>query len=148
MAGSSDPGSAIHIGSDVALVGGQERSSRVDAHPHPNGGGGEGRLCVDCGGECTGRRRKGDEERVALGVHFHPALGGKRLTDDPPMLSERSGIILGSQSAKQTRRTLDVGEQKGHSATRQVLRHRSESHYAGRVARRVIAELLGDKFDD
>ena len=122
VAGRCDPGSAMDVDADVALVG-EERRPRVqtDAHTHR-----AGRECLGQlggGSEGSGRRRERDEERVALGIDLHSIVTGTCLADDLPVCGECLGIGLCSQLVQELRRPLDVGEEEGDSAGRKLLMH-------------------------
>jgi hypothetical protein len=68
----------------------------------------------------AGRSREGDEEGIALRVDLHALIGRERLTQDEAMLGQRPRVLLGAQFAQQLGRTLDVGEEKGDGARRQL----------------------------
>src|SRR5438270_1864548 len=72
-----------------------------------------GARCRSCL-ERSRRRRKRDEERVALRVHLDPTVRRDLFSYDPPMFSERIGIGFLAELAQQPSRSLDVGEQKRH----------------------------------
>ena len=65
------------------------------------------------------RARKRDEERVALGVHLATAVGGDGRSHDLLVLRLQPGV-RGAQPREQLRRALDVGEQEGDGAGREL----------------------------
>src|SRR4249919_714651 len=84
-AGSSDPGGAVDVASDVALVG-KERRARVDPGADLDQPRGE-RLCEGGGGsERAGSGREGEEEGVSLRVDLDPPLRCAGLADHTPVL--------------------------------------------------------------
>jgi hypothetical protein len=93
----------------------QQRRPGVNAHPHREP---EPVLRVAGSGKRARRRRKHDEERVALRVDLDTVLLLVRLAHDPAVLVERSGIPLSAELVQQPRRALDVGEEKGDGAAR------------------------------
>ena len=70
-------------------------------------------MCVDSGGERVGRAGETDEERVALSIDFVPVVGRECRPQDSLLLGQDGGITL-AQALYQSRRSLDVGEEKGH----------------------------------
>jgi hypothetical protein len=75
------------------------------------------------GGECPGRGRKCDEERVALRVDLDAAVLGGGIADDAAMRSERLRVSLGPELVQQPRRPLDVGEEERHGARWEIRSH-------------------------
>ena len=65
-----------------------------------------------CGVERAGRRRKREEERIALRVHLDAVRGRARVPDHATVLGQRLRVPLGAELVQQTRRALDVGEQE------------------------------------
>lgn len=47
--------------------------------------------------ERAGRGGEGEEERVPLRVHLGPTALRARFADDPPVLGQRRGVILGAE---------------------------------------------------
>jgi hypothetical protein len=122
MAGRRDPGTAVDIDAHITFVR-EERRPRVQTDAHPD------RARLQClgqfggGGERSGRRRKRDEERIALGIDLHAIVTGTRLSDDLPVCGKRLGVGLRSQLVQELRRPLDVGEEKRDSAGGKLLMH-------------------------
>ena len=75
------------------------------------------------GGERSRRGREREEEGVTLRVDLDPALRGTGLADDAAVLGERIGVALGAERVQQPRRALDVGEEEGDGAGREVVSH-------------------------
>ncbi len=73
---------------------------------------GGARHCVLGTGEC-------DEERIALRVYFDAAVPFECLAQQPPVLGERVGIVV-TELVEQARRPLDIREEEGDGAARQV----------------------------
>ena len=69
------------------------------------------------------RRREGEEEGVALRIDLDAALGGACLTDHSAVLGERLCVALGAELVQQPRRALDVREEEGDGAGREVVSH-------------------------
>ena len=122
MAGGGDPGRAVDVAADVALLG-EERRAGVHADRAP--GSGPDASARRCGGcrERGGRGREGEEEGVALRVDLDPALGGARVADHAAVLGERLRVGLGAELVQELRRALDVGEEEGDGAGRKVVAH-------------------------
>ena len=76
-----------------------------------------------CRRERPWRGREGEEEGVALRVDLDAALGGAGLPDHAPVLGERLRVPLGAELVQQPRRALDVGEEEGDGAGREVVSH-------------------------
>ncbi len=114
-----DAGGTVHVHPHVAGLG-QQRLARVD--PHPNS---ESCLFERLLGRCRCRNRVGgslerDEERVALSVHLDAPARLERRPHQAVMLGEQLGVPV-AQLVKQPRRALDVREEKGDGAGRQLL---------------------------
>ena len=122
MARGCDTGREVHVVSHVALVG-DERGARVQADAQADRAGFE---CIrdrlgGTRGSLSGWER--NEEGVSLRVYFDAALGSARLADDPAMLGERVRICLCTELAQKPRRSLNVREEKGDGAGREVGSH-------------------------
>ena len=115
----------MHAEADVALAT-NRRLAGVNAHPYP-----KLRVIrprVLCQPVLAGDRRrhgvlrpsKGDEEGVALGVDFVPVVLGEHLSEDPLVIRERIPVALTSKALEQLRRTLNVREEEGDGANRQL----------------------------
>ena len=89
----------------------------MNAHPHRQL---EPLLRLARGAERAGGGREGDEERVALRVDLDAAVPLERVAQDTPMLGERSRVVIRAELVQEARRPLDVREEKGDGAGRQV----------------------------
>ena len=122
MADRRDTRGAVDVVSDVPLVG-DERRSGVEADADVDRAGrqrlGERSGCR----EGAGRRRKSEEEGISLCVDLDATLGRARLPDDPAVLGERLGVRLGAERVQELRRALDVGEEEGDGAGREIVSH-------------------------
>ena len=67
--------------------------------------------------------REGDEERIALSVDFHPAVGAASGAEDAPMLGQGRRIANRAQLVEEPGRAFDIREQKRDGSRRQVARH-------------------------
>jgi hypothetical protein len=107
----------MHVEADVAAAE-DRRLSRVDAHAHADGELVERALSLG-GGEhgivCTVERV---EERVALRVDFVPCA--KRFAQPAAVLLERLSEGVGAELGQQARGLLDVREEEGDGAARQL----------------------------
>ena len=125
VAGGSDARGAVDVVSHIALVGQKRRSvcrpTRTCILP------GRERIHEGGGGHERSRRgREREEEGVTLRIDLHPALVGAGLADDAAVLGERIGVPLGAEGVQELGRALDVGEEEGDSAGRQVVSHRAD----------------------
>jgi hypothetical protein len=66
------------------------------------------------------RTSEGDEERVALRVDLVATVLGKGFPQDPLVICERLAVALSSTLLDQLCRALDVGEEEGDGADRQL----------------------------
>ena len=117
-----DPRGAMHVPADVALFG-QKRCPGVQADPHldrPRGQLAGKRLG---GRQRTRCRREGEEERIPLRVDLDAALRATCLANDAPVLGESIGVRLRAELVQQLRRSLDVGEEEGDGAGREIGSH-------------------------
>jgi hypothetical protein len=112
---SGDASGAMDVAADVALVG-EERRPRVQADAHRDGAGGERLIERRSRLKRARSGREGEEERVSLGVHLDPALGGARLPNDTPVLGESGRVGLRAERVQQAGRALDVREEEGDRA--------------------------------
>jgi hypothetical protein len=64
-----------------------------------------------------------EEEGVPLRVYFDAAGGSARLADDPPMVGECVCIGICAELVQELRRSLNVGEEKGDGAGREIGSH-------------------------
>ena len=76
------------------------------------------------GGDRTGSGRERDEERVALRVDLDAVVRGERGPKDAPVLCERLGVPVGAERVQQAGRALDVREEEGDRAARELCAHR------------------------
>ena len=63
------------------------------------------------------------EEGVPLRVYFDAALGGARLANNAAMLGERVRICLRAKLVQKARRSLNVREEEGDGACREIGSH-------------------------
>src|SRR6266487_2073445 len=117
--GGSDACRAMDVRADVALLREQRRAG-VETHPDRQL---ELRLCGAGGVKGSGRSRERNQERVALRVHLDAAASPGRLTQNAAVLRERIRIVLRAELLQEPRRPLDVGEEKGDRARREVCSH-------------------------
>ncbi len=103
----------------------------MDAHPHPDRSFAECALSVGGSPHGAGRRLEGDEERVALGVHFDSALTGEGLAERPPVIRQGLRVRLRAEVVQQLRRALDVGEEEGDGAGGEINSHRQHDARGG-----------------
>ncbi len=66
-------------------------------------------------------RREGEEERIALRVDLDPLMSRAGFADQAPVLGERLGVPLGAELVQKLSRALDVREEKGDGAAREVV---------------------------
>jgi hypothetical protein len=90
----------------------------MDAHPNPDGAGLERPLRLRRCGDGSGRPWEGDEERVALRIHFDAVVPYKSLAQQAPVLGKELGIAV-PVLLKEPRRPFDVGEEERDRAGRQ-----------------------------
>ena len=75
---------------------------------------------------CSRGSRSGwerNEEGVPLRVYLDAARGSARLAYDPAMLGESVRVCLCAELTQEARRSLNVGEEKGDGAGRQIGSH-------------------------
>ena len=124
MGGSADPGRDHDVHPDVALV--AERGlARVDADPQPKRFvrrprlGRESSLHLDHGGKGIARSREGEKRPISGPVDLHATVRSRRLPDDLAHARSRGSEAL-AEEVEQPRRALDVCEDEGDRARRQV----------------------------
>ena len=89
---------------------------------------GGSRNCIRCASE-------GDEEGVALGVDLDACVRGERLSQHASVLGEEVGVG-GAVLLEESRRALDVREEKGDGADRKVgPRHERDDRIDGDLRR-------------
>ena len=102
MTAGGDPGRPVHIPSDVTLLR-YVRRARMDPHPHPNRTRRQPRESLLGRPQRPRRRRKRNEERIALRVDLDAAVAGEGIAQDPAMLRERRRIDLRAKPVQQLR---------------------------------------------
>ena len=107
-----DTGALVHVLSDVALLR-EEWGTRVQPHAHLNGAGRKRLGHFPGSRDRTRRGREGDEEGIALRVHFDPMMGVERLPQHAPVLCQRTRVSLCAQLVQELGRALDVREEEG-----------------------------------
>jgi hypothetical protein len=121
----SDPGDAgrpVDVGTYVPFPG-YTRCARVDAHPHADRPAVQLPLRFGCCRQRLGRRREGHEEGVTLSIDLHPVMTGERFPQDAPVLGECVRVGPCPEPLEESRRALDVGEEKGDRPGRECLLH-------------------------
>ena len=91
MTGGRDPRRTVHIDAHVPLLG-KKRRSGVHSHPNADRAFDKGLLTRASRLEPVPRRLEHEEERVALGIHLHPATSLESSTKRAPMLRQRVRI--------------------------------------------------------
>ena len=133
---SADSRRSVHVDADVPLVG-DLRSAGVDADSHPEHVSRRPRLARhrsldrSGSGECITGGGEGEEGAVAGCVDLDAAGCSGDLARDPPLLRENPCVGV-AERAEQSRRALDVGEEKRHRPAREIVAsaHRRESKTA------------------
>ena len=117
------------VETEVALVA-ERRLAGVDAHAHPQAdavrprrASASPRCPVAAAATAFARPREHGEERVALAVHLAPARCGEGLAHDPVVLREDAAPPV-AELLQQPRRALDVGEEEGDGAARELAARR------------------------
>src|SRR2546423_13074309 len=108
----------MDIDADVALLG-HERLAGVDSHSHADRAGPEGALAGLRGGEGVLRARERDEEGVSLRVDLDAAVTLEGLPQHAAVLGEDVRVSI-AQLLQQAWRALDVGEEEGDGAAREL----------------------------
>ena len=114
-----DSRAAMHVYADVAIRRHRRRPG-VEPHAHADGAGAECRLSRPGGRDGAGSGGERNEERVALCVYLDAAVRGERIAEQQTMLGERVRIPLRAESVQQTGRALDVREEEGDRAGREL----------------------------
>ena len=115
MAAGGDPRGAVHVLTDVALIG-EQGCARVETDPDGDRAALEPANGVCRGAQCPDGSREGDEEGVPLCIHLDATVSVKRRAQHSPVLCQRFCIPLRAHSLEMPRGTLHVGEQKGDRA--------------------------------
>ena len=122
MACRGDTGGEVHVLSHVALIC-DARRPRVQADTNMDRAWGE-RLSRRGGRRCRGRcRGEREEEGVPLRVHLDSVVCLAGRSHDPSMHRERLFVRLVPDLLEQPGRSLDVGEEEGDRAGREVVAH-------------------------
>ena len=132
----TDSGSAVHVDADVTLPG-DGRRPRVQSHANGDRSGSELVLrgARGVGGAARGRKR--DEEGVALCVDLDTTVRSEGASQESSMIRERVCVRIRAERVQQSRRSLDVGEEKRDGAGREVPAH-------GRVIDGVVASRASE----
>src|SRR4029079_19057670 len=93
-------------------------------------------------GERAWSSRERKEESVALRINLDSPLGGTRLADQMTVLGERVCVHLGSERMSQERRALDIGEEEGDGAARNIHTHGLD-HPPRKIVRPALQSLSG-----
>ena len=101
----------------------QRRRTGVQAHAHRDRPGRELLVRLLRGRRRSLGGRERDEERVALGVDLDAAVSGERIAQHAAVLGERLGVRVRPERVQQPRRALDVGEEEGDGAGREIRPH-------------------------
>ncbi len=75
------------------------------------------------GRDGTRRGGEGDEERVALRVHFNTVVAYAGFANEAAVLRECLRVRVGTELVEQLRRALDVGEEERDGARREIRAH-------------------------
>ena len=99
----------------------------MDPHPDADGylasgprSASERDLRLRCGGHCGRCVSEDDEERIAFGAAFDPAMRGERGPQDPVMTLQDLGVVLWTELEREPGRAFDVREQKGDGPGREA----------------------------
>jgi Glucose / Sorbosone dehydrogenase len=111
---STDPRCPMHVKTDVPLLG-HDRLAGVDADPDVHGSVHECVLNAVRGEHRVARAGERDEERVALRVHFDPAVPGEHLAQCAAVLGEHLRVPF-AELIQKACRALDVREEQSDRA--------------------------------
>ena len=120
----SDSGRPMDAETHVSLIP-DHGLARVQTHTHPHLAAlgppvlRERTLRHDCGSQRRIGTPKGEEEGVSLGVDLPAAALLRCCADDPLVLGENLAVAL-PEVLEQPRRSLDVGEEEGDCAAREL----------------------------
>lgn len=112
----------MNVSADVALIG-DKRCARVQTHAHPNPAGGKRFGQLSRRGECARRGGEGEKEGIALRVDLDTVVADARLSYQAAMLGQCLRVTLGAELLVQPRRALNIGEEEGDGARREVVSH-------------------------
>jgi hypothetical protein len=118
MADRGDPRGPVDVDPDVALVRDQGLAG-VEADPDADGAIREPGLRVAGGRQGVGSPSERDEEGVALGVDLYAVVPLEGVAQHAPVLGERLRVGV-AELVHQPRRALDVGEEEGDGAGREL----------------------------
>ena len=96
VAGSGDARGAMDVAADIALIREQGRAG-MQADPHVDLAGREGRSHVSCCCERTRSGREGEEEGVTLSVHLDPAMPSAGLPNQLPVFRQCRRVGLSAE---------------------------------------------------
>ncbi len=117
----ADTRAAVHVDADVALPG--RRSASPCAVPcERRSARAELVLRRARGVGGAGRGRERDEEGVALRVDLDAVVRSERVPQDSPVLRKRFRVRIRPERVEQARRALDVREEEGDGAGREISR--------------------------
>ena len=137
MGSGGDARRAVDVDADVALVG-HDRLAGVEPHAYAD------RAVLERGprfrgsGNGFGGARKRDEEGIALRVDLDPECLANASLRAAPVLGEEVGVCR-PVLLEEPRRALDVGEEEGDGAARELARAHDR-----RILRTRAAPLLYD----
>ena len=118
MTGRRDARRLVNVEAEVVAVG-KLRLAGMNADPNANGSCGERVLCVGGRDHRVRRARERGEDRIVLRSEFDAAVSYERLLERPPVRTEQLGVTR-SHLLQQPRRALDVGEEEGDRAGREL----------------------------
>jgi hypothetical protein len=111
----------VNVHPDVALRSPQ-RLTRVDPHANPNQSSRKLSLSIRGRGDRVARASERDEERVTLRVDLDAPVLDESLPKNDSVSVESIGVIS-AELVKELGRALDVGEEEGDGAGRQLYHH-------------------------
>jgi len=117
-----DAGRTVDVTTDVALLG-EKRRTGVQTDPHLDLPRREGLRHLSRGSKGPWCGGEGEEEGVSLRVDLDPVVASAGFADDPAMLRQGIRVALGAELMQEPRRPLDVGEEEGDSASREIRAH-------------------------
>ncbi len=117
-----DPRRTVDVDPDVALLG-HDRLACMDAYADADGTGFEQPARVVRGGDSVGSSAECDEERIALRVDLDTGVTRERIAENAPVFCQGAAVDVRSEFLQEPRRALDVCEEEGDGAGREVLPH-------------------------